>query len=63
VQPTTSTRPTESEELMDMSFWVPFHTASLGPTGAHWLDDPPDVSCKEGTRQYAMDGTLLSCNP
>ena len=25
------------------------------------MDDPPDVSCKESTRQYALDGPLLSC--
>jgi hypothetical protein len=33
----------------------------LGPSGAHWLDDPPDLSCKNNTRQYALDGPLLSC--
>jgi hypothetical protein len=27
--------------------------------GAHWLDDPPDVSCKENTRQHALDDPLL----
>jgi hypothetical protein len=44
-----------------MSFRVSFHLALLGPTGAHWLDDPSDVSCKETTRQYPVDGPLLSC--
>jgi hypothetical protein len=27
-----------------MSFRLSFHQALLGPTGAHWLDDPPDLS-------------------
>ena len=44
-----------------MSFRLSFHQALLGPTGAHWLDDPSDLSCKETTRQYAVDGSLLSC--
>jgi hypothetical protein len=44
-----------------MSFPKSFHQAPLGPTGAHWLDDAPDLSCKESTRQYAVDGPLLSC--
>jgi hypothetical protein len=44
-----------------MSFPMSFHQAPLGPTGAHWLDDAPDLSCKESTRQYAVDGPLLSC--
>jgi hypothetical protein len=25
------------------------------------LDDPSDLSCQDGTGQYAVDGTLLSC--
>ena len=29
----------------DMSFRLSFHQPLLGPTGAHWLDDPPDVTC------------------
>jgi hypothetical protein len=49
-------------ERWAMSFRLSFHQASLGPTGAHWLDDPSDVSCKETTRQYPVDGPLLSCN-
>jgi hypothetical protein len=44
------------------SFRLSFHPALLGPTGAHWLDDPPDLSCKESTRQYSADGPRLSCN-
>jgi hypothetical protein len=45
-----------------MSFLLSFHQAPLGPTGAHWLDDPPDLSCMENTRQYAVDDPRLSCN-
>jgi hypothetical protein len=45
-----------------MSFRMSFHQASLGPTGAHWLDDPPDVSGKDRTRQHPVDGSRLSCN-
>jgi hypothetical protein len=40
-----------------------FHQPLLGPTGAHWLDDLSDVSCKDSTRQHAADDPLLSCNP
>jgi hypothetical protein len=32
------------------------HQASLGPTGAHWLGDPPNLSCKDRTRQHPVDG-------
>jgi hypothetical protein len=45
-----------------MSFHLSFHLASLGLTGAHCLDDPPDLSSKEITGQHAMDDPLLSCN-
>jgi hypothetical protein len=44
-----------------MSFCLSFHLALLGPTGAHWLDDPSDVSCQDSTGQYAVDGWPLSC--
>jgi hypothetical protein len=44
-----------------MSFRLSFHLPLLGPTGAHWLDDPPDLSCQESTRQYAVDDDQLSC--
>ena len=44
-----------------MSFCLSFYLALLGPTGAHWLDGPPDVSCRDGTQPYAVDGPLLSC--
>jgi hypothetical protein len=35
--------------------------ALLGPTGAHWLEDPSDLTCQETTGQYAVDDPLLSC--
>src|SRR5207247_782721 len=38
-----------------------FHPALLGPTGAHWLDDPPDLSCKDSTGHHAVDDCPLSC--
>jgi hypothetical protein len=44
-----------------MSFRLSFHLLPLGPTGAHWLDDPSDVSCKDRIGQHAVDGSLLSC--
>ena len=43
------------------SFQVSFHQPLLDRTGAHWLDDPPDVSCLDSTQQYAVDDPLLSC--
>ena len=43
-----------------MSFRMSFHLAPLGLTGAHWLDDPSDLSCKDGTRQHPVDDPL-SC--
>jgi hypothetical protein len=44
-----------------MSFSLSFHQPLLGPSGAHWLDDASDLSCKDSTGQYAVDGPLLSC--
>jgi len=44
-----------------ISFCLSFHLALLGPTGAHWLDGPPDVSCRDGIQPYAVDDPLLSC--
>jgi hypothetical protein len=44
-----------------MSFRVSFHRALPGPTGAHWLDDPSDLSSRDSTCQYAVDDPLLSC--
>jgi hypothetical protein len=46
-----------------MSFRLSFHQTPLGPTGAHWLDDPSDLSCQDSTRQHAVDGSRLSCKP
>jgi hypothetical protein len=42
-----------------MSFPLSFHQGLLGPTGAYWLDDPSDVSCKNRTGQYAVDDSRL----
>jgi hypothetical protein len=44
-----------------MSFRLSFHQPLLGPTGAHLLDDLSDLSCKDSTRQHAVDDPLLSC--
>jgi hypothetical protein len=44
-----------------MSFCLSFHLPLLAMTGAHWLDALSDVSCKDSTRQHALDGPLLSC--
>jgi hypothetical protein len=44
-----------------MSFSLSFHQPVPGPTGAHWLDDLPDLTCKDSTRQHALDDPLLSC--
>ena len=44
-----------------MSFRLSFHQALIAITKAHWLDDPPDVTCKDSIRQYAMGGWPLSC--
>ena len=38
-----------------------FHLGLLGPTGAHWLDGPPDLTCKDSTRQHSVDDPLMSC--
>ena len=43
------------------SFSQSFHHAARGTTGGHQLDDPPDLTCKEHMRQYAVDDPLLSC--
>jgi hypothetical protein len=51
----------QSDEAADMSFRLSFHLALLSPTGAHWLDDPSDVSCKDGMWEYAVDGSRRSC--
>ncbi|MGH9258438.1 MAG: hypothetical protein ACRD08_00860 [Acidimicrobiales bacterium] len=38
-----------------------FHLAPLAATGTYWLDDSPDLSCKDSTRQHAVDDLRLSC--
>ena len=42
-----------------MSFCLSFHLALLDRTGAHWLDDLSDVTCKETTGQHVL--TIRSC--
>jgi hypothetical protein len=44
-----------------MSFWLSFHQALLDRTGAYWLDHPSDLTCKDSTQHYSVDGPLLSC--
>jgi hypothetical protein len=51
----------ESGGAAGMSFPLSFHLALLGPTGAHWLDDPSDLTCKDSTGQHAVDDPRLSC--
>src|SRR5829696_9302014 len=36
---------------------------SLGPTGAHRLDDPPDLTSKDGTTRGGVDGCGSTSNP
>ena len=36
-------------ERRDVSFCLSFHLALLGPTGAHCLDGPTNLTCKENT--------------
>jgi hypothetical protein len=43
-----------------MSFPLSCHQALLAVTGAHWLDDVPDLTCKDGTCQHAVDDPRLS---
>jgi hypothetical protein len=44
-----------------MSFRLSFHRPLLSPTGTHWLDDRPDLTCQDSTGQHAVDDPLLSC--
>jgi hypothetical protein len=44
-----------------MSVSMSFHLALLGPSGAYWLDNPPDLSSKDATCRHAVDDPLLSC--
>jgi hypothetical protein len=54
-------RPENGRQRARLSFSMSFHLALLGPTGVHWLDDPPDLTCNDSTRQYAVDDPRLSC--
>jgi hypothetical protein len=36
-----------------------FRLALLGPTGAYWLDDPPNLSCR--TAHASTPWTIRSC--
>jgi hypothetical protein len=47
--------------LSAVSFHLSFHLPLLRIAGAHWLDGPPDLSCKDSTRQHATDDPLLLC--
>jgi hypothetical protein len=38
-----------------------FHLALLGLSGAHWLDDQPDLTYKVGMREHQVDDSRLSC--
>jgi hypothetical protein len=42
------------------SFSWSFHWPLLGPTGAPWLDDIPDLSCQDSTQEHPVDDPLLS---
>jgi hypothetical protein len=44
------------------SFSSSFHQALLGPTGAHSLDDPSDLSCKNGIGAVPVDSWELTRN-
>jgi hypothetical protein len=44
-----------------MSFRLSFHLALPDPTGPHWPDDAPDLSCQDSTRQHSVNDPLLSC--
>src|SRR4030095_17039154 len=38
-----------------------FHPARRSPTGAHWLDDAPDVTCEDRTARQVVDGQAPTC--
>jgi hypothetical protein len=56
-----TSKATEPLVEQGMSFPLSFRQALLRPTGEYWLDDLSDVSCKETTRQHAVDDCQLSC--
>jgi hypothetical protein len=41
------------------SFRWSFHLGLLDPTGAYWLDDPSDLTCKDSSQHYSMDDPRL----
>src|SRR4029453_12523702 len=63
-RPDASSKPTVADPdggaAQRRSFRWSFHPALLGPTGAYWLDDPSDLTCKDGTGQHAVDDPRLS---
>ena len=65
--PEASARPSATDpgargaESVGTSFQLSFHLAPLGVTGPHSLDKVPELSCKDSTRQYAVDDLRLSC--
>jgi hypothetical protein len=42
------------------SFCLSFHQGLLGRSAASQLDEPPDLSCQDGTGQHPADGCQLS---
>ena len=44
-----------------LSFRLSFHLPLLRPTGAHWLDDSSDLTCKHSIQHYSVDDPRLSC--
>ena len=45
-----------------MSFHLSFHLGYSSRRGAYWLDDPPDVTCKDSTAStpQTIRGCLVS---
>jgi len=43
------------------SFHWSFHHGLPATTGVHWLDEAPDLTCQDGTRQHSPGGCPLSC--
>ena len=50
----------DAQGLFDSSYGPRSHSTRgyPAPTRAHWLDDPPDLSCKETTHQQPVDGRV-----
>ena len=45
----------------DLSFHMSFHHGPRHTTGRDQADRASDLSSKDSTRQYLVDGSLLSC--